>query len=156
MDEINIVDVGAQLVLGIRKRGRYEDMAVMIPKVCEFAVAQNIRIVGPPVSVCHEMSAEEAVKANEEGNADVDVAVPVSHRVDDADDIRCYELPGGRMAKIIHKGPYQDCATTYGRLFTWLQENGKKMNGPTREVYLNDPREVPPEEILTEIYAPIE
>ncbi|MDD3248518.1 MAG: GyrI-like domain-containing protein [Methanosarcina sp.] len=28
--------------------------------------------------------------------------------------------------------------------------------GPVREVYLNDPREVPPEEILTEIYAPLD
>ena len=60
------------------------------------------------------------------------------------------------MAKIMHKGPYEDCGATYGKLFAWLQKNGKRMNGPTREVYLNDPREVPPEEILTEIYAPIE
>ena len=156
MNEIKIVDVGTQLVLGIRKRGRYGDMAVMIPKVFEFAAAQNIRIVGPPVSICHEMSAEEAVKANEEGNADVDIAVPVSGKITGTDDIKCYELAGGKMAKIIHKGPYQDCAATYGKLFAWLQENGKKMNGPTREVYLNDPREVPPEEILTEIYAPVE
>jgi effector-binding domain-containing protein len=28
--------------------------------------------------------------------------------------------------------------------------------GPIREIYLNDPREVSPEELLTEIYAPIE
>jgi AraC family transcriptional regulator len=27
--------------------------------------------------------------------------------------------------------------------------------GPTREVYLNDPKEVPPDELLTEIYAPV-
>ncbi|WP_305791978.1 GyrI-like domain-containing protein [Methanococcoides sp. AM1] len=30
------------------------------------------------------------------------------------------------------------------------------ITGPTREVYLNDPAEVSPEEILTEIYAPVD
>jgi len=30
------------------------------------------------------------------------------------------------------------------------------MAGPIREIYLNDPFEVPKEELLTEIYAPIE
>nr|WP_239451403.1 GyrI-like domain-containing protein [Methanosarcina horonobensis] len=37
-----------------------------------------------------------------------------------------------------------------------MTENGKIITGPVREVYLNDPREVQPEEILTEIYAPLE
>ncbi len=59
------------------------------------------------------------------------------------------------MAKIIHKGPYEKCGPTYDKLFACLQQNGKTINGPIREVYLNDPHEVPPEEILTEIYAPI-
>ena len=60
------------------------------------------------------------------------------------------------MAKTVHKGPYEECGPTYENLFKWIGENGKKITGPTREVYLNDPREVPKEEILTEIYAPIE
>ena len=35
------------------------------------------------------------------------------------------------------------------------QDHGLTINGPIREVYPNDPREVPPEEILTEIYIPV-
>ncbi|MGB9941250.1 hypothetical protein [Methanosarcina sp.] len=30
------------------------------------------------------------------------------------------------------------------------------MAGPVRELYLNDPREVQPDEILTEVYAPLD
>ncbi len=59
------------------------------------------------------------------------------------------------MAKIIHKGPYEACAPTYEKLYTWIEQNGKTITGPVREVYLNDPREVGIEEALTEIYAPI-
>jgi effector-binding domain-containing protein len=75
--------------------------------------------------------------------------------VDGQGEITCYELPGGQMAKIVHKGPYMKSAPTYKKLFEWIAANHKKVAGPTREVYMNDPREVPPEDILTEIYAPI-
>ena len=82
--------------------------------------------------------------------------MPASEKVEDSDEIDCYELPDGKVAKIIHKGPYQDCGPAYERLYAWLGENGKRIVGPTREIYLNDPNEVPQEELLTEIYAPIE
>ncbi len=59
------------------------------------------------------------------------------------------------MARVLHKGPYQESTPTYERLFAWLESKGKKITGPIREIYFNDPREVPPEEILTEILAPV-
>jgi len=154
--EIRIVEVQPQMVLGMRKKGKYEEIGMMIPKVCQFAEESGVQIQGPPIFGCHEMTVEESKKADEEGNADVTVAVPVSGKVEGTDEIKCYELPGGKMAKIVHKGPYQECEFTYEKLFAWLGQRGKRVVGPTREVYLNDPREVPPEELLTEIYAPIE
>ncbi len=60
------------------------------------------------------------------------------------------------MAKILHKGPHEECILTSEKLFSWIAENGKRIVGPIREIYLNDPREVPPEEITTEIYVPQE
>jgi effector-binding domain-containing protein len=60
------------------------------------------------------------------------------------------------MAKIVHKRPHQECEPTYEKLFAWIEESGRRLVGPTREVYLNGPQEVPPEELLTEVYAPIE
>lgn len=154
--EIRVVEVQPQMVLGMRKNGKYEEIGMMISKVCQFAVERGVQIPGRPIFVCHEMTVEESKKADEEGNADVEVAVPVFGKVEGTDEIKCYELPGGKMAKIVHKGPYQECEPTYKKLFAWLEQSGKRIVGPTREVYLNDPREVPPEELLTEIYAPIE
>ncbi len=140
----------------MRKRGEYADIAAMIPKVCQFAVQKGVQIQGRPTFVCHEMGAEEAMKADKEGTADVEVAVPVSGRVEGSDEVSCYALACGKMAKTVHKGPYQDCGPIYENLFAWLAENGKEIAGPTREVYLNDPNEVPQAEILTDMYVPIE
>lgn len=156
MSNISIVEVEPQLVIGIRRIGSYELLPSMFPELFHFAVGNNIEIVGPPVFVTHETSEEEAAKAASEGNADMEVVVPVSKRIEDTDTVKCYELAGGKMVKTIHKGPYAECGPTYQELFSWMAENGYVVVGPMREVYLNDPFEVAPEDILTEIYAPIE
>jgi effector-binding domain-containing protein len=154
MNEVTVVQVNPQRVLGMRKRGTYAEIGPMIVRVYKYAVTQKAGIVGRPIFVCHE-TPRQAMKANEESNADVEVAIPVARQVEGTGDVICHELAGGSMARIVHKGPHETCAPTYRQLFAWIAEQHKKITGPTREVYLNDPRRVPPEEILTEIYAPI-
>lgn len=157
MSEVTIVKIDPQLVLGMRRKGAYREIAVMLPRIFEFAFSKNIPIAGYPVFLCHEITHEEVQQADKDENADIEVAVPISGILEttNSEEIRVYELPGGNMAKIIHKGPYEECSQTYEKLFSWFSENGKKITGPIREVYFNDPREVRPEEILTEIYAPL-
>ena len=157
MSEVTVVELSPQLVLGMRRKGAYREIAVMLPRVFEFAFRKNVQIAGYPVFLCHEITHEEVQKADKDENADIEVAVPISGSVEITgnEEIREYELPGGKMARIVHKGPYEECSPTYEKLFSWIAEKGKRIVGPIREVYLNDPREVPPEEILTEIYAPL-
>jgi len=154
MNEVSVTEIEPQVVVGMWKRGTYAEVGVMIAEVCEYARTSGAEINGPPMFICHE-KLRDAVKANEEASADVEVVVPIANVVDGQGAITCYELPGGKMAKILHEGPYEKSALTYKKLFEWIAANHKKVAGPTREVYLNDPREVPSEELLTEIYAPI-
>jgi len=155
MSEITIVDIKPQIVLGIRKRGQYSLIAELLLQIFKYAMENGAQIQGHPIFICHEKSTEAVKTANAQGNADVEVAVPVAGEIKSAGEIKKYELAGGKMAKIIHKGPYEACEATYEKLMIWLQKHGKTLVGPTREVYLNDPREVGMEEALTEIYAPI-
>jgi effector-binding domain-containing protein len=154
MSEVVISNVEPQLVVGMRKRGTYAQIRPMLASVRKHIEANGARIVGPPAFICHE-NPKEVVRANLQHNADVEVVIPVSAEVGGGEEITCYELPGGPMAKIVHRGPYEKSATAYKKLFAWIAESHKKVAGPTREVYLNDPRKVPPEELLTEIYAPV-
>jgi len=154
--EITLVEVPPLLVAGIRRKGSYEKIPLMIGELAEFIVRKEIGPAGPPIFLLHEKSAEEASRANASGDADLEVAFPVTSRTRTEGNISTYELPGGMMARVRHKGPYQECAITYGKLFAWLESEGKKITGPVREIYLNDPCEVTPDEILTEILAPVE
>jgi effector-binding domain-containing protein len=156
MSEVNIVEVSPQLVVGMKKVGRYKLIAEILPKLCEYAASKEAQFTGPPVFVCHEVTAEKVMEADKKASANIEVAAPIADKIPETEEITCYTLAGGKMAKIIHKGPYEDCSPTYENLFKWLTENGKNIIGPTREVYLNDPNEVGKEDLLTEIYVPIE
>lgn len=154
MEKVTVVEVKPQLVAGIRKRGHYREIAELLPKLYEYSAKEGAEFTAAPIFVCHETAAE-AIEAEKTGNADIEVAAPIAKRIAETQEIKCYTLPGGTMAKIIHKGPYEKCEPTYHKIFAWIEKTGKKIVGPTREVYLNDPREVGVEETLTEIYIPI-
>jgi effector-binding domain-containing protein len=65
------------------------------------------------------------------------------------------ELPGGAFAHLLHEGPFETLGLAYHALHAFAQERGHERRGPMREIYVNDPAEVPPEEIRTEVWLPI-
>lgn len=66
-------------------------------------------------------------------------------------------LPGGKAAVLTYKGPYSGLAVAYHSLFgNWLPGSGEEpADHPCYEVYLNDPRDTAPEDLLTEICLPL-
>ncbi len=66
-------------------------------------------------------------------------------------------LDGGDYAVLRHKGPYADMHKAYQWLFgEWLPQSGRQLRDSVMfEDYLNNPRDVPPTELLTEIHMPL-
>ncbi|WP_062398623.1 GyrI-like domain-containing protein [Methanogenium cariaci] len=112
MTDVTLTDIAPQTVLGMRRRGFYqEEIPAMLRELFTYMEEKKIGFGGMPVFVCHETSSEEAMRAAETGNADIEVAVPVAAPVSlttaGPAGITCYKLPGGTMVKAIHKGgPY--------------------------------------------------
>jgi AraC family transcriptional regulator len=67
------------------------------------------------------------------------------------------EIAGGAYAVLRHQGPYADMHAAYQWLYgEWLPRSGREAaDAPVFERYLNDPRETPPSELLTEICLPL-
>ncbi|MEW2918220.1 AraC family transcriptional regulator [Ruegeria sp. ANG10] len=67
------------------------------------------------------------------------------------------QIPGGKTAILTYKGPYSGLHAAYHTLFgNWLPESGEEpADQPCYEIYLNDPRNTAPEELLTEICLPL-
>jgi len=67
-------------------------------------------------------------------------------------------LAGGDYAVLRHQGPYANMGAAYRWLYgTWLPSSGRSIRDEVMfEIYLNNPREVPPSELLTEICLPLQ
>jgi AraC family transcriptional regulator len=81
------------------------------------------------------------------GASDVPVEAPFERRT----------IDGGDYAVLRHKGPYANMPKSYQWLFAeWLPKSGRQLKDRVMfEEYLNNPREVSPTELLTDIHMPL-
>ena len=66
-------------------------------------------------------------------------------------------LKGGEFAVFEHQGPYETLWSTYDAIYSrWLPDAGAVLaNAPSYAVYLNDPYDVTPEQLRTQICIPV-
>ncbi|MBB2751255.1 UNVERIFIED_ORG: AraC family transcriptional regulator [Rhizobium aethiopicum] len=66
-------------------------------------------------------------------------------------------IDGGDDAVLRHKGPYADMHKAYQWLYAdWLPKSGRQLKDSVMfEEYLNNPRDVPPTELITDIHMPL-
>jgi effector-binding domain-containing protein len=54
-------------------------------------------------------------------------------------------LPGGRVARTLHVGPYEDLGATHAVLDAWCAEHGHRLSGVRWEIYGHWRDDAPPE-----------
>ncbi|WP_454048308.1 GyrI-like domain-containing protein [Cellulomonas sp. Marseille-Q8402] len=72
------------------------------------------------------------------------------------DRVRLLRLDEGRVLQILHVGAYDDEGPTLARLHDEVMPaRGLTWNGPHHEIYLSDPRRVPPARLRTVLRQPV-
>lgn len=69
--------------------------------------------------------------------------------------VRLELLQEGECVQMLHVGPYSAETANVEAMHTFAAENGKKPRGRHHEIYLSDPRRVPPERLRTIIRQPV-
>jgi AraC family transcriptional regulator len=66
-------------------------------------------------------------------------------------------IPAGRWAVFRHVGPYETLSRTWQAIFSqWLPGSGQQLRTAAPfERYENEPTDVPPEQLITDIHVPI-
>lgn len=143
-----------QQVLYVRKTGPYAKAAGSAWRsLCFFAGPR--RLLGPDtlfIGVSYDDPDITAAK-----NLRYDACISFTRDVKPRGKVGIQTLAGGRYAVFLHKGPYEKLSETYDVAFgQWLPQSGEELReDPCFELYLNDARNTPPAERLTEIHIPI-
>jgi hypothetical protein len=69
--------------------------------------------------------------------------------------VRLDRLEEGLSAQLLHVGPYDGVGPAVERLAAFIAEEGYTVAGRHHEIYLSDPRRVPPERLKTIVRMPV-
>ena len=149
MTDVQLTTIPPQLALVVSKRASLttvaERMHEAFTQLMGHVQATGATVTGPPFSIYPEMPSDDFTFLT---------GVPVAPGAKAGDGVELQELPAGDAAVLTHKGPYDALAEQYARLTAWVETSGRTPAAPPREVYLNDARTVPPEDLLTELGMP--
>ncbi len=85
-------------------------------------------------------------------------ALVVDRDLTPAAPLEMVDLPARSYAVLHYRGPYSDMRAAYLWMFgTWLPQSGREAaDAPMIEEYLNNPRDTPPSDLLTELCLSLE
>jgi effector-binding domain-containing protein len=107
---------------------------------------QGVQPVGAPFAIYYNMDMNDL---------DVEMGFPVAAPFREEGRMKPGSIPGGRTAVTTHRGPYNTMEKTYNGLTAFIAENKAVPTGLCYEVYMSDPQNTKPEDMLTEINFPL-
>ncbi|MCF8370243.1 MAG: GyrI-like domain-containing protein [Bacteroidales bacterium] len=70
------------------------------------------------------------------------------------DKLQMKAIKAHKAVKTLHIGPYDEVSKVYEKLEAYINENDLTCSGPSREIYLSDPRRTAPEKLKTVVMLP--
>lgn len=120
-------------------------------RVTMFITANELHIDGQPIAVTNYW---------DERGYGFDAGIPVSGRPERGagpdSPVRMGETYGGRVVRAVHVGPYYELEDTYEIVEAFVTAHKLEPNGRSWNVFVSDPGDTPEEELITEIYYPVE
>ncbi|HEV3198471.1 MAG TPA: AraC family transcriptional regulator [Bryobacteraceae bacterium] len=141
-------------VVFLRHVGPYSEVGATWGRLMSWAGSRGL--LGPQMMLIGIVHDDPDVTPT--GKLRYDAAVRVRPGVRPEGEFGVLELPGGKYAMAMHKGPYEALGSTYQRLYGgWLPKSGYELrDSPAFEQYLNSPQNSRPEDLVTLIHVPVE
>lgn len=150
--EVEVKTIAPLIVATLDHQGDYAQIGSTFEKLITFATVNDLfddssQILG---IYYDDPNAIELKKLRSKA------CITVPKSLNNNEGVETTTIPMGRFATITHKGPYSELEHAYTWFYNWLI-NSEHTAGdhPIVEKYLNNPREVAPSELLTNIYLSI-
>jgi len=151
--EVRIETVSPVKVVFVRHIGPYEKCETAWNTLCGWACPKGLcQMESKFIGVCYDdpqVTPPEKIR--------YDACLTVDENIEGEGEVGTQTLSGGNYAIMTHKGPYTTLEKSYAQIMgQWLPQSGKQLrDAPCFEIYLNDPKETKPEELLTDLYIPL-
>lgn len=135
----------------IAHKGPLTDVSDVITRLMQAVQDQNLFpfLRGSMIGVYYNSPAD-----TKPGELLWEVGFPIAEGTQPKAPLEKKEWKFATVAVAVHKGAYAGVGGTIKRLMDWIKDNGYVIEGPTMERYLNNPSQVKPEELRTEIWIP--
>jgi effector-binding domain-containing protein len=137
--DIEIVDSREQQSVAIRTVGPMSELDIgaifseSATRLVTYVEQRDMVPSGAPYARYHEFGPDRV---------DIEVGFPVDGDLDDVRELQAdavigaSELPGGRVARLLHSGSYQELGSAYQKLERFLNDSGSQAAGAPWESYL--------------------
>jgi effector-binding domain-containing protein len=150
--DVTVSQVAPQQVAAVRRHTSMltiiEDIEDGLDQLGGALETVGVRMVGRPFIVFHG-------RIDDETGGDIEICGPVAAPFHGVLEVYGTEIAGGTVVSTIHRGSYDEMASSYAAIITWMDKHGLEPSGAPREYYLNDLATTKPDDLLTEIAFPI-
>ena len=157
--EIVLKSIGPQRIVGLRQViDGYPALRKLFGELHQALQAKQAAAFSQPVSSAAPALAIYYDAEYRERHIDVEVAVPVSERLQAFSPLVVHELPGCEtMACAVYQGVYNGLVEVYQAALAWTEQNGYRLVGPARDVYWQGiAPDASEENWVTEVQFPVE
>jgi DNA-binding transcriptional MerR regulator len=107
-------------------------------------------IIGPALTVYYDPEFREH-------DVNVGACMPIQGSLDDGEQVKVVELPAVEtMTSALHHGSFSTISQAYNAILRWIEANGYRINGSTRELNLEYERGGDQSKFVTEVQFPVE
>ena len=150
---IEIMNQPTRRLAAVSHQGPYAEIGKAFESVAALATSRSLwpHITGMVGVYYDDPEATAAPDLRSLAGVVVDDAMTIDAPFEDV------RLPQGRYAVMHYKGPYSGLAAAYKHMYgVWVPNSGEELGDhPPIEVYLNNPQDTAPDELLTDVCVPL-
>jgi effector-binding domain-containing protein len=149
-NEVILKEIAPQWIVSVRENiPAYRTIGELFGKL--YGAAGPLAAQGAGVALLHDTEYKES-------DVDAEAGIYIKQEVQSSEPLRCYQLPPVTVASVVHHGAFNRIAEAYGAVLRWIEVNGYRPAGPTREIFLRvaAPVSRDDESNVTEIQVPVE
>lgn len=152
-NDVEIRALPPRYYVGIRRVVKQQEIGAacgeILPRMSKWLESRGIAVESPPITVYHSVNRDT-------GDFDIQPGFFVGESVEPDGDITCGRTAGGDVLTATHIGSYDTLGDTWHAVRARATELNRPVTKSSWEVYIDDPGEVLPDKLRTQIFVPLD